>query len=286
MGRRGIRYFDAAPIYGSGMAENGLGQFLAGKPRGCFTVSTKAGRLLHPVAAKDAPFYGFHNSHPAQVTFDFTGPGLRRTVESSLARLGPTHLDILLVHDIGTLAQTPADFARHWRDLLTTGLPMLRALKADGTIRAWGLGVNEVQVRLGMLVQTPLIVILMANRFTLRDRRAAPVLKRLAETGGRMIAGGVFNTGILAAGPVPGAMFNYVPATEDILARVRAIDAVLAAHQIDRIAAALQFPLSDPVVASVVISAANPELVRNNLAAMAAPVDKKVFRRMSVAPIL
>ena len=281
----GIRYFDTAPFYGSGMAEDRRGQFLTTKPHNTFTVSTKAGRLLDPVLAKDAPFYGFHTAHPAQVTFDYSGPGLLKSTQSSLQRLGLTHLDILLIHDIGTLAHTPAEAARHWHDLITTGLSLLRALKADGTIRAFGMGVNEVQVCLDLLDLTPLDVILMANRFTLLDRRAAPVLKRLAETEGRMIAGGVFNTGILATGPIPGAMFDYAPASDEILTRVRAIDAVLAQHHTDRMAAALQFPLSDPVVASVLISAADPDLVRKNLAALAAPVDKEVFRRMGDSPI-
>lgn len=94
---------------------------------------------------------------------------------------------------------------------------MLQALKRDSTIRAFGLGVNEVQVCLVLLEITPLDVILMANRFTLLDRCAAPVLKRLAETGSRMVAGGTFNTGILATGPVPGAMFDYDPAAPEIM---------------------------------------------------------------------
>ena len=282
----GIRYFDTAPSYGNGVSEERLGRFLSTKPRASFTVSTKAGRLVHQVAPQDAPESGFKSSHPARISFDYTGPGMRRSLESSLTRLGLTHIDILLIHDIGTLAHSRPEFTRHWRDLIATGLPMLRALKADGTVRAIGLGVNEVEVSLALLDETPLDVILMANRFTLLDRRAAPVLRRLEETGGRMVAGGVFNTGILATGPVPGAMFDYEPASQAILDRVARIDAVCQAHHTDRIAAALQFPLSDPVVASVLISAPAAEMIARNLVALHAPVDPAVFRGMEDTLIL
>lgn len=105
----GIRYFDTAPFFGSGVAEDRLGHFLASKPRGSFCISTKAGRLMYPIAAKEAPFHGFPNAHAAQVTFNYsgTGTGLRKSIQSSLTRLGLTHLDILLVHDIGTLGHPP-----------------------------------------------------------------------------------------------------------------------------------------------------------------------------------
>lgn len=276
----GIRYFDTAPHYGAGVAEERLGRFLATRPRHSFTVSTKAGRLFHPVPPQDAPFYGFHNANPARASFDYSGPGLLASLDSSLARLGLDTLDILLIHDIGHLAHTQADFARHWRDLLSTGLPMLRALKAEGRIRAFGLGVNEVEVALALLDETALDVLLMANRFTLLDRRAEPVLRKLAARGGKAVIGGVFNTGILATGPVAGAMFDYQPASEDILTRVRAIDATCTAAAVDRIAAALQFPLTDPATASVLIGADNPDQVRTSLSALATPIDPAIFQRL------
>jgi D-threo-aldose 1-dehydrogenase len=273
----GIRYFDVAPFYGSGVAEERLGAFLADKPRDSFAVSTKVGRLLHPVAAKDAPFYGFLNSHPARVRFDYSGAGLLQGLKQSLNRLRLDRIDVLLVHDIGRLAHDASDFARHWQDLVTSGLPMLAQMKAEGLIRAWGLGVNEVQVCLDLIDLAPPDVILLANRWTLLDRRGAPVLRRLAESGGRIVAGGVFNSGILATGAVEGATFDYAPASAEIRARVSQIDAECQALQVDRRAAALQFPLSDPVVASVLIGAAHPDAVAQNLAALKVPVPPAVF---------
>jgi len=42
----GIRYFDTAPLYGSGMAEERLGKFLKEKKRNEFVVATKIGQKL------------------------------------------------------------------------------------------------------------------------------------------------------------------------------------------------------------------------------------------------
>lgn len=273
----GIRHFDTAPFYGTGLAEQRLGRFLSGKPRDGFTLSTKVGRLLTPVPPAEAPFHGFHSALPARVHFDYSGPAILSAFKDSLARLGVERVDLLLIHDIGTLAHAAEDAARHWRDLMRTGLPMIQALKAEGRIGAWGLGVNEVQVCLDLMQQATPDAILMANRFTLLDQSARPALDRLHDLGGKAMIGGVFNSGILATGPVPGATYDYVPAPEPFLARVRALDALCARLGTDRIAAALQFPFTHPAVASVLVSAADPVLVARNLAALAAPVDPRVF---------
>lgn len=273
----GVRHFDTAPFYGTGLSEQRLGQFLMARPRGSYTLSTKVGRMLTSVPAGEAPFYGFHSALPARVHFDYSGPAILASFTTSLARLGVETIDLLLIHDIGTLAHAPDEARRHWYDLLATGLPMLQRLKAEGRIRAWGLGVNEVQVCLDLMERAMPDAILMANRFTLLDQSARPVLDRLHASGGAAIIGGVFNSGILATGPVPGATYDYVPAPEPILDRVRRLDADCARYGTSRIAAALQFPFTHPAVAQVLVSAADPELVTRNLNALCEPEDPRVF---------
>lgn len=51
--RAGIRYFDTAPHYGFGLSERRFGDFLSGRPRDSYVLSTKVGRLLKPVASTD-----------------------------------------------------------------------------------------------------------------------------------------------------------------------------------------------------------------------------------------
>src|SRR6476646_3717769 len=68
--RLGVRSFDTAPLYGSGLAEERLGQALAGRPREEYTVTTKVGRLLRPGPAS-AAFPG-----ALEAVFDFRAEGV------------------------------------------------------------------------------------------------------------------------------------------------------------------------------------------------------------------
>jgi D-threo-aldose 1-dehydrogenase len=52
----GFRYFDTAPLYGHGLSELRLGQFLRTVPRQSFTVSTKVGRYLVPPRGEDVDY--------------------------------------------------------------------------------------------------------------------------------------------------------------------------------------------------------------------------------------
>ena len=80
-----------------------------------------------------------------------------------------------------------------------------------------------------------------------------------------LIIGGVFNSGILATGPVHGAHFDYAPATEDILERVGAMEKIATEGGYPLAAAALQFPLHEPVVASVLTGTAKAANLTRNL---------------------
>ena len=47
----GVRYYDTAPLYGLGLSETRLNQFLRGKKRDEYVLSTKVGRLLRSLPA-------------------------------------------------------------------------------------------------------------------------------------------------------------------------------------------------------------------------------------------
>ncbi len=264
----GLRYFDTAPFYGHGLSELRLGAFLAGKPRDEVLISTKAGRLLTPVAPGAAPDNGFVGGLPALVHFDYSHDGILRSVEESLNRLRLSHIDLLYVHDIGAFAHGPVEGARHMADLTASGLAALERLKAEGVIGGWGLGVNEAEVCLQMLRRGPLDAILLAGRYTLLDRRAeATLLPVSLAMDVPLIIGGVLNSGILASGAVPGARFDYVPASADILDRVAAMDQLCAASGTTLLSAALGFPLQSRAVASVLIGATDAASLTQNLKA-------------------
>ncbi|WP_077968571.1 aldo/keto reductase [Ensifer adhaerens] len=261
----GMRYFDVAPYYGLGLAERRVGDFLREKPRDQFVLSTKVGRLLHPVPEDRVPDYSYVKPLNFDVTYDYSYDGIMRSVEFSYARLGLNRIDILYVHDIGVYTHGAARNAAYLRQLLEGGLKALEDLKSSGTIAAYGLGVNEVPVCLDVLRRADLDCILLAGRYTLLDRSAVAELLPLCEKKGTsLVVGGVFNSGILATGPIEGAHFDYMPATEDIRQKVGAMDAVARGMNVPLAAPAMQFPLASPQVASVLLGTAKPQsLVRN-----------------------
>ena len=235
----GVRYFDTAPLYGHGLAERRTGEVLRSKARDDFVLSTKVGRLLRPGAPlPDGQFKGT----PAVVpVFDFSYDATLRSVEESLSRLGLDRIDILLIHDPD----------QHYDEALRGAYPALERLRSEGVVSAIGAGMNHAEMLARFAREADLDCLLMAGRYTLLDQVALSELLPLCqERGIAVVAGGVFNSGILAR-PVPGAPYNYEPATSDIVDRARRIEAVCARFDVPLKAVALQFPLAHPAVACV-----------------------------------
>ncbi|MBD9374469.1 aldo/keto reductase [Rhizobium sp. ARZ01] len=261
----GMRYFDTAPWYGFGLAERETGDFLRSKPKGEWTLSTKVGRIMVPVADDKVPNYGYVDPLPFDVRYDYSYDGIMRSVELSYARLGLNRIDMLYVHDIGGYTHGAERNALHLRALMDSGLKALEELKSSGTIKAYGLGVNEVPVCLEVMKGASIDCVLLAGRYTLLDRSAVEELLPLClKRNTSVVVGGVFNSGILATGAVEGAHFDYMPATQDVLSRVRALEELANANGVPLAAAAMQFPLRHPAVASVLLGTAKPSSLHRN----------------------
>ncbi|MBL4918445.1 aldo/keto reductase [Szabonella alba] len=262
----GMRYFDTAPFYGQGLSERRIGDFLQGKPRGDYVISTKVGRILKPITDGSQPDNGYVDALPFSINYDYSHDGILRAWEDSLARLGLPSVDILYVHDLESGSFTGGDYARHLETFATSGIHALRELKAAGKIGAFGLGVNEVAACVNVMERVELDCILMAGRYSLLDRTATGRLTDLCrERGTAFVVGGVFNSGILATGARPGATFNYAEAPPEIMDRVAAMEQVAADQGTDLATAALHFPLRDPLVASVLIGTAKPSSLQRNI---------------------
>ncbi|MFK0689015.1 aldo/keto reductase [Mesorhizobium sp. IMUNJ 23033] len=276
----GLRYFDTAPFYGFGLSERRFGDFLRYKPRDSYVLSTKVGRLFRPVPEDQVPDHSYVDPLPFALDYDYSYDGIMRSVEFSYARLGLNRMDILFVHDIGAYTHGVEKTKLHFRQLMDGGLKALDELKTSGTISAYGLGVNEVQICLDVLNRAPLDCILLASRYSLLDRSAeAELLPLCRQRQTSLIIGGVFNSGILATGPVQGAHFDYQPAGKDILERVDAMEKIAAEGGYPLAAAAFQFPLHEPVVASVLTGTAKPANLTRNLELLEIPVPPAEFAR-------
>src|SRR5262249_23034072 len=211
----GIRAFDTAPHYGAGVAERRLGAALRGRPRAEFAVSTKVGRLLEPTAAgrvkQPAPFI---EDPQVDRRWDFSRAGVLRSLEESLRRLELDAVDIVYLHD-------PDD---HFAAVLAEGYPALHELRAQGVVASIGAGMIDAATLAALVAETDMDRVLLAGRHTLLEPDGAlDVLDLCARRGIRVVAGGVLNSGILAA-PVAGARYDYAEAPPAILARAQAME--------------------------------------------------------------
>jgi D-threo-aldose 1-dehydrogenase len=250
----GIRLFDVAPHYGLGLAERRLGAALADRPRAEFVISTKVGRLLIPVAgSRSRDREGFAVPAAYERRFDFSADGVRASIDASLARLGLDRIDIALIHD-------PDD---HQEQAFAEAYPALERL---GVVRAIGAGMNQAGLLTRFVTDTDVDVVLLAGRYTLLDQRAAQTLLPAAQKRGvSVLAGGIFNSGLLAR-PAPGARFDYRAAPAALIERARAIEATCAGYGVPLRAAAARFPLRHPSVAAVLIGARTPQEITEAVA--------------------
>ena len=114
---------------------------------------------------------------------------------------------------------------------------------------------NQAEMLTRFVIDTDIDVVLVAGRYTLLDQSAAATLLPAAlERGVAVIAGGVFNSGLLAA-PEAGARYDYQAAPAALIARARELEAVCGQFGVPLRAAAARFPLRHPAVASVLIGA-------------------------------
>jgi D-threo-aldose 1-dehydrogenase len=272
----GLRYFDTAPLYGLGVAEHRLGACLRSVDRRSLVLSTKVGRLLQPVARGAAPGV-CSGASPSEVAFDYSYDGALRSLEHSLQRLGTNAIDIVLIHDVNRRWQGDL-VEQRYREAMEGAHRALCDLRAAGTIKAFGVGVNDCDILLRFAADGDFDCFMLAGRYTLLDHTALDALMPECERRGiAVLMAAPFNSGILATGARPGATFFYADAEHEIVERTRRIEAVCATHQVAIAAAALQFPLAHPAVASVVTGMRSKDEVVANLAHCRATIPSEFW---------
>lgn len=301
----GVRLFDTAPQYGSGLAERRLSRVLPEFPREDVIVATKVGRLIRPtsmpakvvtvlrevITNRDASrFVGAsrhvvhrlqgRTAHVAPATppadapdprlapvFDFSYDGAMRSLEESLERLGLDRVDMLLLHD--------PDY--YFKQAMSGAVRALDQLRADGTVGAIGVGMNQSAMLTRFALEANFDCFLAAGRYTLLDQTALDDLLPACESrGSSVIVGGVYNSGILAD-PRPGTHFNYEPAAQAVLDKALAIKAICDRHGVPLKAAAIQFPLGHPSVAAVLAGSRSVAEVEENAAMLAHPIPADLW---------
>lgn len=256
----GIRFFDTAPLYGNGLAEQRLGIALRGEARDSYVLNTKVGILSGGVTG------GFD--------YDFSAAGVERCFERSLRRLGTARIDILHLHE-------PEGFADQ---ILHETLPLVAGWRDAGLIRAVSAGVNHWHMVEPFLEH--LDCVLLAGRYTLLEQTALPFLERQRQVLRPVLGAGIFNSGILATGPRDGARYNYVPAPPPLRERVRQLQQVCARHGVELAHAAVQFVAAQPAIASLIFGACSPAELDQALAGTRVVAPPALWAELQAAGLL
>jgi len=270
----GIRYFDTAPHYGLGLSERRLGRALQGRPRDKYTLSTKVGRLLAPnpsPTGSDLEDGGFAVPDDLVRLRSYTRDGVLRSIESSLERLGLDRIDIAYIHD-------PEDYMDA---AVAEAAPTLADLRDQGVLGAVGAGMNYVEPLRRFVAETDVDVVMVAGRWTLVDQRAQPLLDDCCEAGVGVVVAAPFNSGLLARQePAPDSMFDYDIVPVDVLDVARACARACERRRVELPAAALQFPLRHPAVASVVTGMRTPAQVQASAAWITMGIDARLWNEL------
>ncbi|AZF11280.1 putative dehydrogenase [Pseudomonas sp. R2-37-08W] len=286
----GVRYFDTAPFYGSGLSEIRLGQALSHYNRDDYVLSTKVGRVILDEVEESARDLGeksgvFEHGRPNKMLNDYSADATLRSIEDSLERLRTDRLDIVWIHDIAQ------DFygdqwLEYFNQARTGAFKVLTRLREEGVIKAWGLGVNRVEpceLTLDLAEAQP-DGFLLAGRYTLLDHDRA--LQRLMDAAlaqhVEIVVGGPYSSGILAGG----AHFEYQQASPAIIGKVEQIKAIAQAFGVSVKAAALQFSLAHPAVAAVIPGASRPGRIAEDFAALSEQIPAAFWQALRDAQLI
>jgi D-threo-aldose 1-dehydrogenase len=280
----GVRFIDTAPFYGHGWSEHRVGEAMRGYKRDDIVLSTKIGRLLKPKdpGAKGIDGGVFAAVLPFEPVFDYSYDGVMRSVDDSLQRLGTHRIDVLLIHDVDRWTHGSQEASdRRMKEVLEGGYKAMVKLRESGAVGAIGAGLNEWDTCQTLAEASDLDCFLLAGRYSLLEQESLQTFLPLCvKRGIGIFLGGPYNTGILATGAVPGAMYNYAPAKPDILERVRKFEAVCQRHKVTLASAALQFPLAHPAVCSVIPGAKTAAEVKRNIATLEAPIPRDFWAEL------
>jgi D-threo-aldose 1-dehydrogenase len=257
----GLRYFDTAPLYGGGESERRFGESLAKRPRDAYVLSTKVGRN-------------------GQTAFDYTAAGVTGSIQRSLERLRLARIDIVYVHDVDPDLHGDV-FEQRFGEAIGETYPVLAKLRDAGTIGAIGVGLKDWDVALRLARACRLDCIMLAGGYTLLQHGGLRELLPWCDANAvSVVVAAPYNTGILATGAVEGARYYYQPAPQAILERTRALEVVCTRHGVPLAAAALQFPLHHPAVASVVVGHEQASEVARNLALLELPIPTALWSEL------
>ena len=255
-----VKFLDTAREYGDGRSECLIGQVirdLGGLPEGS-VISTKLDRDMS--------------------TNRFDGAQARRSLDESLAALGLDRLQLVHLHD--------PEYVRPRADIAAPGgaLDALFAMKAEGLVEAVGLAAGDVDVMMPLLRDWDFDAVITHNRFNLVNRNAEPLIDFAVAKGIAVLNAAPYCSGVLAKGSAGYPRYVYRDAADATLVPIRQIESICSRYDIPVGAAALQFSMRDPRIASTICGVSRPERVRQTLDWAAWPIPDAAWKDLTALP--
>jgi len=283
---QGIRYFDTAPGYGNGLSEHRLGHALRRRDRKELVLSTKVGRVLTPMLDAPSTNGQYLDIPPFVAGYDYSYDGVMRAVEQSMQRMLTDHFDVLFIHDCDRYTHGSAA-PELFHQAIVSAFPALESLREQQVVKAIGFGINETDLMIEAIKSTDVDVCLLAGRYTLLEQEPLDELFPICEQQGvGIVLGGVYNSGVLATGPISGARFNYAPADAHILAKAARLQDVCRRHNVPLAAVALQFAYAHPVVVSACIGARDAKQQTRNADLFESSVPGELWDDLRAADLI
>lgn len=250
--RSPINFIDTAASYGDGESERRIGivlKELGGVPEG-YVLSTKADRDL--------------------TTGDFSGDQIKRSVERSLRLLGLDRIQLLFLHD-------PEHTT--FEAVMAKGGPLevLQNFKEQGVIGHLGVAGGPIDLMIRYVETGAFEAVITHNRYTLLNRTAEPLLEVATRRGVAVINAAPYGSGILAKGPEAYARYAYQDAPPQVVEKARGIAEVCRRFGVPMAAAALQFSLRDPRIASTIVGITRPERIESTLELAACEIPEEIW---------
>jgi len=199
---------------------------------------------------------------------------VKRSVERSLRLLGRERLEIVYIHD-------PAQENLPLISRPGGVLDALCALKDQGLIAHLGMASWDHRSILWAVENGAFDVVQGFHINTLLNRSGRAGVYAEAEARGIGICdSGPYAGFLLASGPVPGAMYNYAPASPEALDATRRLQSACATRGVDLADAALGFALQCSSVDVVVVASGNPDHIRSWARALDLPLSPADYEEL------
>ena len=274
-----INIFDTSPLYGYGLSEHRIGNFLKTIDPDSYYLSTKVGRYLTPQRNyfKKGKFKGHLNFIPH---FDYSYDGVMRSFDQSIHRLAVSKIDICLIHDVDRYNfGTEVDY--YFEQAMNGAYKALNTLKEQKVIKAIGVGLNDADICARFANEGDFDCMLLAGRYTLLDQTAVNEFFPIAKKNNiGIILGGVFNSGILAKGIGEQVTYRYDKIPIDIKEKYKRISKICLEYDVPVPAAALQFSYSNKLISSMILGIDRTEQIQQNFENLNFSIPKELWDKL------